>query len=133
MTIPAATRAQAQDLLDFIDASPSPWHAVETCEARLTAAGFQALDEAERWTLTAGDRRYVVRGASSIIAFIVGNQPAATTGLRVVGAHTDSPGLRLKPKPAEDAAGMVRLQVDGRTRFRRALSRRALQRSRLFH
>ena len=112
MTIPAATRAQAQDLLDFIDASPSPWHAVETCEARLTAAGFQALDEAERWTLKAGDRRYVVRGGSSIIAFIVGSQPAETTGLRMIGAHTDSPGLRLKPKPAEDSAGMVRLGVE---------------------
>lgn len=112
MIIPTATRAQAQDLLDFIDASPSPWHAVETCEARLTAAGFSQLEEAERWTLTAGDRRYVVRGGSSIIAFIVGSQPAATTGLRMIGAHTDSPGLRLKPKPAEEAAGMVRLGVE---------------------
>ncbi len=112
MNIPAATRVQAQDLLDFIDASPSPWHAVQTSETRLTAAGFQRLDETERWSLTAGDRRYVVRGGSSIIAFIVGSQPAATTGLRLIGAHTDSPGLRLKPKPAEDAAGMVRLGVE---------------------
>ncbi|MBS1143470.1 MAG: Peptidase aminopeptidase [Proteobacteria bacterium] len=112
MNIPDATRAQAQDLLAFIDASPSPWHAVDTCEARLTAAGYTRLDEAERWSLKAGDRRYVVRGGSSIIAFIVGSQPAATTGLRLIGAHTDSPGLRLKPKPAEDNAGMVRLGVE---------------------
>lgn len=112
MNIPAATRAQAQDLLDFIDASPSPWHAVQTCEARLTAAGFCRLEESDRWTLTAGGRHYVVRGGSSIIAFVVGSQPAATTGLRLIGAHTDSPGLRLKPKPAEDAAGMVRLGVE---------------------
>jgi aspartyl aminopeptidase len=112
MNIPDATRAQAQDLLTFIDASPSPWHAVQTCAARLEAAGFSQLDETERWTLKAGDSRYVVRGGSSIIAFIVGSQPAATTGLRLIGAHTDSPGLRLKPKPAEDAAGMVRLGVE---------------------
>ena len=112
MNIPAATRAQAQDLLDFIDASPSPWHAVQTCEARLTAAGFCRLEESDRWTLTAGGRHYVVRGGSSIIAFVVGTQPAATTGLRLIGAHTDSPGLRLKPKPAEDAAGLVRLGVE---------------------
>jgi aspartyl aminopeptidase len=112
MNIPAATRTQAQDLLDFIDASPSPWHAVQTCEARLTAAGFSRLEESDRWTLRAGGRHYVVRGGSSIIAFIVGSQPAATTGLRLIGAHTDSPGLRLKPKPAEDAAGMVRLGVE---------------------
>ncbi|WP_310492249.1 M18 family aminopeptidase [Dechloromonas sp.] len=112
MNIPDVTRAQTQDLLDFIDASPSPWHAVQTCETRLTTAGFSRLDEADRWTLSAGDRRYVVRGGSSIIAFIIGSQPAATTGLRLIGAHTDSPGLRLKPKPAEDAAGMVRLGVE---------------------
>lgn len=48
MTIPANTRQQAQDLLDFIDASPSPWHAVATCEQRLQAAGFARLDETER-------------------------------------------------------------------------------------
>ncbi|AXS79619.1 M18 family aminopeptidase [Dechloromonas sp. HYN0024] len=112
MKISPAVRAQAQDLLDFIDASPSPWHAVQTCETRLTAAGFSRLDEAERWTLIPGSRHYVVRGGASIIAFIVGNQPPATTGLRLIGAHTDSPGLRLKPKPADDAAGMVRLGVE---------------------
>ncbi len=112
MKISDATRAQAQDLLDFIDASPSPWHAVQSCETRLTAAGFNRLEEIDRWNLKAGSRHYIVRGGSSIIAFIVGNQPAATTGLRMVGAHTDSPGLRLKPKPAEEAAGMVRLGVE---------------------
>jgi aspartyl aminopeptidase len=75
MNIPAATRAQAQDLLDFIDASPSPWHAVATCEARLQAAGFCRLEEADRWLLAAGGRYYVVRGGASIIAFIVGRPP----------------------------------------------------------
>ncbi|UCV27119.1 M18 family aminopeptidase [Ferribacterium limneticum] len=112
MNIPDTARAQAQDLLDFIDASPSPWHAVQTCETRLQAAGFSRLEEVDRWTLSAGSRHYVVRGGSSIIAFIVGQQSAAETGLRMIGAHTDSPGLRLKPKPAEDAAGMVRLGVE---------------------
>lgn len=112
MNISDTTRAQASDLLDFIDASPSPWHAVQTCESRLTAADFSQLHEHERWTLKAGGRHYVVRGGASIIAFIVGHQPAAETGLRLIGAHTDSPGLRLKPKPAEDAAGMVRLGVE---------------------
>lgn len=112
MNIPDTARSQAQDLLDFIDASPSPWHAVQTCETRLQAAGFTRLDETERWMLSAGSRHYVVRGDSSIIAFIVGSRPAPETGLRLIGAHTDSPGLRLKPKPAEDAAGMLRLGVE---------------------
>lgn len=112
MTISPASRIAAQDLLDFIDASPSPWHAVQTCETGLQAAGFRRLDEADRWQLAAGDCCYVVRGASSIISFIVGSKPAADTGLRLIGAHTDSPGLRIKPKPAEDAQGMVRLGVE---------------------
>jgi len=112
MTIPDSMRAQATDLLAFIDASPSPWHAVQTCETRLQAAGFAPLREVDRWSLQAGGRYYVVRGGSSLIAFIVGSQPAAATGLRLIGAHTDSPGLRLKPKPAEDAQGMVRLGVE---------------------
>ena len=109
MNIPDTAREQARDLLDFIDASPSPWHAVETCEGRLQAAGFGRLAEVDRWTLVAAGKYYVVRGGSAIIAFVVGSRPAAETGLRLIGAHTDSPGLRLKPKPAEDAAGMVRL------------------------
>ena len=104
--------AAAQDLLDFIDASPSPWHAVASCEARLQAASYSRLEEVERWQLAAEGRYYVVRGGSAIIAFIVGTQNAAETGLRLIGAHTDSPGLRLKPKPAEDAQGLVRLGVE---------------------
>ena len=112
MNIPDSSRAQAQDLLDFIDASPSPWHAVATCASRLQAGGFVRLEETERWQLTAGGRYYAIRGGSSIIAFVVGSQPAAECGLRLIGAHTDSPGLRLKPKPAEDLAGMVRLGVE---------------------
>jgi len=112
MTIPANTRQQAQDLLDFIDASPSPWHAVATCEQRLQAAGFARLDETERWTLQAGDKRYVVRGGAAIIAFVVGRAALAESGLRIIGAHTDSPGLRIKPRPAEEVGGMVRLGVE---------------------
>ncbi|MDR0776178.1 MAG: M18 family aminopeptidase [Azonexus sp.] len=112
MNIPAAARAQAQDLLDFIDASPSPWHAVRECERRLQAAGFSLLEESERWTLTPGDRRYTVRDGASLIAFVVGEKAAAAAGLTLIGAHTDSPGLRLKPKPAEESGGMLRLGVE---------------------
>lgn len=110
--ISSAARAQAQDLLDFIDASPSPWHAVATCEARLKAAGFYRLDEVDRWTLKPGNRCYVVRGGSSIVAFTLGSQPLPESGMTLIGAHTDSPGLRIKPRPAEDHGGMCRLGVE---------------------
>ena len=112
MNIPDSARAQAQDLLDFIDASPSPWHAVATTEQRLQAAGFSRLVETERWAIVPGGKHYVVRGGSSIIAFIIGSDAPAEAGLTMIGAHTDSPGLRIKPKPAEENAGMIRLGVE---------------------
>jgi aspartyl aminopeptidase len=99
------------DLIDFIDASPSPWHAVATMAARLDGAGFTRLDERERWSPSPGGRHYVVRGAS-LIAFVRGRSAPADGGLLLVGAHTDSPGLRLKPRAAHVADGMLRLGVE---------------------
>jgi aspartyl aminopeptidase len=101
-----------RELLDFLDASPTPWHAVASAEARLRESGFVRLDEAARWQLTAGGRYYVVRGESSMIAFVLGGGPLAENGFRIVGAHTDSPGLRLKPRPALSGDGLMRLAVE---------------------
>ena len=112
MNISPETRAQAQDLLHFIDASPSPWHAVHSIEQRLLAQGFAALHEAERWKLETGGRYYVVRGGASIIAFKLGQKPLEETGFRMIGAHTDSPGLRLKTHAAHSSDGLVRLGVE---------------------
>jgi aspartyl aminopeptidase len=111
--MPTAEQHQAgRDLLAFIDASPSPWHAAAEVAARLQAAGFVALDETASWSLLPGGQYFVVRGGSSLIAFVIGQKPAAMTGLRLVGAHTDSPGLRLKPHAAHRADGVLRLGVE---------------------
>jgi len=112
MPIAPHFRSHAQDLLDFIDASPSPWHAVQTLSQRLETAGFSRLDEAERWSLAPGGSYYVVRGGASLIAFRLGQAPLAQTGLRLIGAHTDSPGLRLKPNAPHRADGFSRLGVE---------------------
>ena len=101
-----------QELLDFIDSSPSPWHAVKTIEQRLTAFGFQRLRETESWRLQGGGRYYVIRDDSSIIAFVLGPKPLTETGFKIVGAHTDSPGLRLKPRAVTLSDGIVRLGVE---------------------
>lgn len=111
MPITPEDRAYAQDLLNFIDASPSPWHAVQTITQRLQAQGFVPLQEKLRWKLEAGCGYYVVRGAS-LIAFRIGQQPLADSGLRMIGAHTDSPGLRLKTNAAQASDGVVRLGVE---------------------
>ncbi len=89
----------AQDLCSYVDASPTPFHAVVETVRRLEAAGFTALDERSAWKLSPGDRRYVIRGASTILAFVVGGESPAQAGFRMIGAHTDSPNLRVKPKP----------------------------------
>ena len=112
MTVPEPTRNQAQALLDFIDASPSPWHAVNTATQQLLADGFSRLEETERWQLNAEGRYFVVRGGASLIAFSLGQKALATSGFRIIGAHTDSPGLRLKPKAAHSADGIARLGVE---------------------
>jgi len=105
-------KAQAQDLLNFIDASPSPWHAVNTVAHQLNTQGFKQLHETEAWQLNAGESYYVTRGGASIIAFTLGQTPLIKSGFRMVGAHTDSPGLRLKPNAAYGSDGLVRIGVE---------------------
>ena len=103
---------QVQELLDFIDASPSPWHVVQSIEKILQAHQFEKLKETEKWSLQTQGRYYVVRDDSSIIIFIVGSKPLARSGYKIVAAHTDSPGLRLKPKAPHHEGGLLRLGVD---------------------
>jgi aspartyl aminopeptidase len=87
-------------LIRFLDSSPSPYHAVATMAERLTSAGFQRLDEKASWDIVPEGRYFVTRNASSIIAFQgVDLATAAKRGLRIVGAHTDSPCLKIKPNP----------------------------------
>jgi aspartyl aminopeptidase len=105
-------KAQAQDLLNFIDASPSPWHAVECLAKQLQENGFKPLIENQPWQFKKNGRYYVVRDGASIIAFIIGYKALVETGFRIVGAHTDSPGLRLKPKAAFSTQGIAQLGVE---------------------
>ena len=112
MKITPQTRALAQDLLNFIDASPSPWHVVETAKQHLLAQGFSSLSEADPWQLKAGAKYFVTRNDASIIAFTLGSEDLVESGFRIVGAHTDSPGLRLKPQAAFGGDGLVRIGVE---------------------
>jgi aspartyl aminopeptidase len=107
-----SARQQVQNLLDFIDASPSPWHAVKSIETRLSAVQFVKLDETAKWDVQPGGRYYVIRDDSSIIIFVLGQKPLPETGFKIIGAHTDSPGLRIKPNAATGADGLLRLGVE---------------------
>lgn len=101
----------ARDLCSYIDASPTPYHAVAETARRLRDAGYTALAESDEWRLGPGDRRYVVRDGS-ILAFELGVRPAAESGFRVVGAHTDSPNLRIKPNAAVESSGYLQLAIE---------------------
>ncbi len=87
-----------EGLLKFIQASPTPFHAVAAMKDMLDSNGFQQLREADAWPAVDKGRYYVTRNDSSIIAFTLAGD-LATTGLRMVGAHTDSPCLKVKPNP----------------------------------
>mgnify|MGYP003551464086 CR=1 FL=1 len=101
-----------QHLLDFIDESPSPWHAVASVESTIQAAQFIRLDESAKWQLHAGGRYYVIRDDSSIVVFVLGNKVPAESGFKIVGAHTDSPGLRIRPNGVMLSDDLARLGVE---------------------
>jgi aspartyl aminopeptidase len=108
----ASETAHAQALLQYIDQSPSPWHAVESTRIHLEAAGFLHLHERDSWKIAPGDCRYVIRGDSSIIAFRMGDRAPSEAGFRILGAHTDSPGLRIKPQGHLREGRLIRLGVE---------------------
>jgi aspartyl aminopeptidase len=101
-----------RDLLAFIEAAPTPYHAVSEVGERLSKAGFRRLSERDSWLLAPGERGFVVRGGGSIAAFRLGKKSPAEAGFVIVGAHTDSPNLRLKPNAAFAANGYEQLSVE---------------------
>jgi aspartyl aminopeptidase len=96
----------------FIDASPTPFHACANMRGRLLQAGFANLDEAGVWQLKRGGKYLVTRNDSSLIAFRLGAKAPAEDGLRMIGAHTDSPCLKLKPNAVVEQAGYVTFGVE---------------------
>ncbi|QLF91719.1 M18 family aminopeptidase [Pseudomonas sp. ABC1] len=101
-----------QGLIDYLGTSPSPFHATASLAQRLRNAGYERLDERDSWHLQAGGRYYVTRNDSSIIAFQFGTQALSEHGIRLVGAHTDSPCLRVKPHPDLHTQGFWQLGVE---------------------
>ncbi|MDQ0642676.1 M18 family aminopeptidase [Microbacterium murale] len=101
----------AEDLADFVAASPSSYHAAEEVARRLEAVGFERLDETEAWPTQAGGRFVVVRDGAAI-GWIVPADAAPTTPAQIFGAHTDSPGFKLKPRPTTGSRGWLQAGVE---------------------
>jgi aspartyl aminopeptidase len=109
-TPPRFDRGHTDDLMSFLAASPSPYHAVANAAERLEKAGFRQVAETDAWDGTSGGK-YVLRGGA-IVAWYVPEGAEPHTAFRVVGAHTDSPNLRVKPRPDSGAHGWRQVAVE---------------------
>lgn len=89
----------ALELVDFLYDSPSACHGVKATQKILDENGFIEIKETDKWDLQAKGKYYVIKNDSALIAFEVGTGDIEETGLRLIGAHTDVPGFRIKPNP----------------------------------
>lgn len=101
-----------QGLLAFLSRAVTPFHAVEAMSDALEGAGFQRLEEGDNWQLQPRGRYFCTRNDSSIVAFVLPAEAGAVEGLRMVGAHTDSPCLMVKPSPEKVRQGYAQLAVE---------------------
>ncbi|MFJ5957369.1 M18 family aminopeptidase [Paenarthrobacter sp. NPDC092416] len=106
----SAAADHIQDLGAYVTASPSSFHAVHEAARRLNAAGFTGLDELQPWDGGAGNY-YVIRDGA-LIAWVTPESAGATTGFNILGAHTDSPSFKLKPKPTTGKFGWLQAGVE---------------------
>lgn len=95
-------------LLGFLDASPTPFHTTLNMSMMLENAGFTKLIETDKWELKKGEKYFVTRNDSSLIAFTYN----ATKNYTMIGTHTDSPNLKLKPNPVLKEYKTVRFGVE---------------------
>ncbi|GAA5980337.1 hypothetical protein JCM10908_001620 [Rhodotorula pacifica] len=119
MATPESALKPAQAFVEFVNASPTPFHAVHECVVRLEKAGFTRLSERDSWAggkIARGGRYFVTRNQSSIIAFTVpheddkaGKKPL---GISVVGCHTDSPRFIVKPVSKREKVGYSQVAVE---------------------
>lgn len=100
-------------LIEFLNSSPTPFHAVQQMKGRLLSAGFETLNERDSWILKPGGRYVITRNDSSIIAWqMPESRLLSESGFRMLGAHTDSPCLRIKPNPELHKHGYFQLGVE---------------------
>ena len=105
-------KKSVHDLLEFIDNSPTPFHAVEEMKSKLIGQGHSELKESDAWDLKSNGKYFITRNDSSLIAFIIGTKTKDASGFKIIGAHTDSPNLKLKPNPAYEKNGYMQLGVE---------------------
>lgn len=100
------------ELMEFLDSSPVNFFAVDTLAKMFSDAGFEHLEPANRWNLRPGGRYFVTKNSSAIFAFAIG-QGSPDCGFKIIAAHSDSPGFRIKPKAEITTdGGIVKLNTE---------------------
>ena len=87
----------AQDLIQFINESPTNYHAIQNIKRELTEHGFKQLFSGEAWHIERGEKYFVTKNHSSLFAFVPGKGDVAENGFKLICAHSDSPTFRIKP------------------------------------
>ncbi|HHU93216.1 MAG TPA: M18 family aminopeptidase [Halanaerobiaceae bacterium] len=98
-------REIVNDLLDFIYKSPTAFQVADNLNNILRDNGFIELEETEEWSLEKNKKYFVRKNDSALIAFRTGKEDPARAGFRIIAAHSDSPGLKIKPAPELIEAG----------------------------
>ncbi len=100
------------DFLLFLQNSPTPFHVAQNLKIMLKSVGYEELLEKDEWSLKKNGKYFVIRGDSSLIAFELNRAVSENTGFLAVGAHTDSPSLKLKPNPTKERFGYLQLNIE---------------------
>jgi aspartyl aminopeptidase len=101
-----------QELFDFLQQSPTPFHAIESLQKTFLQHGFSHLKENESWKLDKGHSYFITRQQSALIAFTIGDSEEDVDGFRIITTHSDSPGLQIKPAPESTSKGYNQLGVE---------------------
>ena len=111
-TLLSSARSIASDFLSFVNSAVTPFHVVDYSRQKLQSKGFLELHENQNWELAVGGKYFLTRNNSSIVAFTVGSKfNTSTAGFNIIGAHTDSPCLRLAPISKASSQGFQQLCV----------------------
>lgn len=102
----------ANELIDFIYESPSAFHAVESTKNILINNGFKELKLREKWEIKKGCKYFTTKNDSALVAFVIGNGEIEEDGFKLIGAHTDAPGICIKPNPEITENGYLKFNTE---------------------